>query len=399
MKLKILTIGVLLTQQINAQSYKEIHAKAIIVDTHNDFLMQVTDSASVAYRNNEFVFDKDLKGKTHIDLTRQKEGGLDVQVFSIFCTGDTKTPFSFANRQIDSLDVVIARHPDKIVKATNSKELLKAVKQHKIVAMLGVEGGHKIENDLSKLDLLYKRGARYMTLTWNNSTSWATSAYDETFKKNLTQKGLTDFGIQVVNRMNELGIIVDISHVGEQTFWDVIKTTTKPVIASHSSVYNLCNHQRNLKNDQIKAIAKNGGVIQVNFNPPFIDSSFAKKESAFFVKHKIETDSLIKSGMDGWVMENYLYSKYKDEVNAMRPPLSLLIEHIEYIINLVGVDYVGLGSDFDGINITPQQLDDVTNFPLITKAFVDKGYSEKDIDKILGGNFLRVLKANEKINE
>lgn len=399
MKLKILLIGVLFAQQINAQSYKEIHAKAIVVDTHNDFLMQVTDSASVAYRNNEFAFDKDLKGKTHIDLTRQKEGGLDVQVFSIFCTGDMKTPFSFANRQIDSLDAVIARHPDKIVKVVNSKELMKAVKQHKLVAMLGVEGGHMIENDLSKLDVLYKRGARYMTLTWNNSTSWATSAFDETFKKDLTHKGLTDFGKQVVNRMNQLGMIVDISHVGEQTFWDVIKTTTKPIIASHSSVYNLCNHQRNLKDDQIKAIAKNGGVIQVNFNPPFIDSSFAKKENTFFQEHKIETDSLIKNGRDGWVMENYLYSKYKSKVNAMRPPLSLLIQHIEYIIKLVGVDYVGLGSDFDGINITPQQLDDITNFPLITKALVDKGYSKKDIDKILGGNFLRVLKANEKINE
>ncbi|NOT94289.1 dipeptidase [Ferruginibacter sp.] len=395
MKLKILIIGILLTQQVYAQSYKKIHAKAIVIDTHNDFLMQVTDSASVAYRNNEFTLDKDLKGKTHIDLARQKEGGLDVQIFSIFCTGDMKSPFSFANRQIDSLDAVIARHPDKIVKVVNSKELMKAVKQHKLVAMLGVEGGHMIENDLSKLDVLYKRGARYMTLTWNNSTSWATSAYEETFKKDLTHKGLTEFGKQVVNRMNQLGMIVDISHVGEQTFWDIIKTTTKPVIASHSSVYNLCNHQRNLKDDQIKAIAKNGGVIQVNFNPPFIDSSFAKKENSFFQEHKIEADSLVKSGMDDWVMENYLYSKYKSEANTMRPPLSVLIQHIEYIINLVGVDYVGLGSDFDGINITPQQLDDVTNFPLIAKALVDKGYSKKDITKILGGNFLRVLKANE----
>ncbi|MCY7290639.1 MAG: dipeptidase [Ferruginibacter sp.] len=399
MRLIILIIGIFLTQQTNAQSYKKIHNKAIVIDTHNDFLMQVTDSASVAYRNNEFALDKDLKGKTHIDLKRQKEGGLDVQVFSIFCTGDMKTPFSFANRQIDSLDAVIARNPNKIVKAVNSSDILKAVKQHKLIAMLGVEGGHMIEDDLNKLDFLFKRGARYMTLTWNNSTSWATSAYEETFKKDLTHKGLTDFGKQVVNRMNELGIIVDISHVGEQTFWDVIKTTTKPIIASHSSVYNLCNHQRNLKDDQIKAIAKNGGVIQVNFNPPFIDSSFAKKENIFFQKHKIETDSLVKSGMDGWVMENYLYSKYKDEANAMRPPLSVLIQHIEYIINLVGVDYIGLGSDFDGINITPQQLDDVTNFPLITKALVDKGYTKKDITKILGGNFLRVLKANEKTND
>ncbi len=395
MKSKSLLLCMLLMQQINAQSYKEIHERAIVVDSHNDFLMQVTDSALLVYRKNELALDKDLKGKTHIDLARQKEGGLDVQVFSVFCTGDIRNPFLFANKQIDSLDAAIARNPDKMVKAVSSKEIFKAVKQHKFVAMIGVEGGHMIENDLDKLDVLYNRGARYMTLTWNNSTDWATSAFDETFKKDLSHKGLTEFGKQVVNRMNQLGMMADISHVGEQTFWDVLNTTTKPVIASHSSVYNLCNHQRNLKDDQIKAIAKNGGVIQVNFNPPFIDSSFAKKESTFFQEHKTEADSLVKTGMDGWVMENYLYSKYKTEADAMRPSLSLLIQHIEYIIKLVGVDHVGLGSDFDGINITPQQLDDVTNFPLITKALLEKGYSEKDIDKILGGNFLRVLKANE----
>ena len=368
MKTKLLLFSFLFIHQVYSQSYQKIHNKAIVVDTHNDFLMWVTDDALVNYRNNELAFDKNLRGKTHTDLTRQKEGGIDVQVFSVFCTGDMKTPFNFANRQIDTLDAVIARHPDKIVKAYTSNELLKAVKQHKLVAMIGVEGGHMIENDLSKLDSLYKRGARYMTLTWNNSTAWATSAYDETFKKDLAQKGLSDFGKQVVHRMNQLGMIVDISHVGEKTFWDVINTTTKPVIASHSSVYNLCNHQRNLKDDQIRAIAKNGGVIQVNFNPPFIDSSFAKKDSMFLQRHKIENDSLVKSGMDEYVLENYLYRKYKDEANAMRPPLSLLIQHIEYIINLVGIDYVGLGSDFDGINITPQQLDDVSNFPLITKG-------------------------------
>jgi len=395
MKSKYLLLCMLFTQQISAQSYKEIHEKAIVVDSHNDFLMQVTDSGLLVYRKNELALDKDLKGKTHIDLARQKEGGLDVQVFSVFCTGDIRNPFLFANKQIDSLDAVITRNPDKMVKAVSSKEIFKAVKQHKFVAMIGVEGGHMIENDLGKLDVLYNRGARYMTLTWNNSTDWATSALDETFKKDLSHKGLTEFGKQVVNRMNQLGMMVDVSHVGEQTFWDVLQITTKPVIASHSSVYNLCNHQRNLKDDQIKAIAKNAGVIQVNFNPPFIDSSFAKKESIFFQEHKTEADSLVKTGMDGWVMENYLYSKYKTEADAMRPSLASLIQHIEYIIKLVGVDHVGLGSDFDGINITPQQLDDVTNFPLVTKALMEKGYNEKDIDKILGGNFLRVLKANE----
>ena len=171
--------------------------------------------------------------------------------------------------------------------------------------------------------------------------------------------------------------------------------TTKPIIASHSSVYSLVPHRRNLKDEQIKAIAKNGGVIQINFNPGFIDSSFEKKEIAFLKKHAEEKDSLLKSGIGEFYMTDYLYNKYADEANSMRPPLSMLIQHIEYIIKLVGVDYVGLGSDFDGINLTPLQLDDVTTYPIITKALVEKGYSKKDIIKILGGNFLRVLKANE----
>ena len=296
---------------------------------------------------------------------------------------------------MDSLDAVVARNPDKIVKVANYAELIKAVKQHKIAAMFGVEGGHMIENDLNKLDSFYKRGARYLTLTHNISPSWATSAADETTKPDLRQKGLTQFGKQVVQRMNQLGILVDVSHAGEQTFWDVIHTTTKPIIASHSSVYNLMPHRRNLKDDQIKAIAKNGGVIQVNFNPGFIDSTFDKKEIAFFTEHAAEKDSLMKSGKGDFYSMDYLYHKYTEEAKLIRPPFSMLIEHIEYIIKLVGVDYVGLGSDFDGINLTPLQLDDVTTYPLITKALVEKGYSKKDITKILGGNFLRVLRANE----
>jgi membrane dipeptidase len=258
-----------------------------------------------------------------------------------------------------------------------------------------VEGGHMIEDDLSKLEAIYNRGARYLTLTHNIAPSWATSAADETTKPDLPHKGLTEFGRQVVQRMNQLGMIIDVSHAGEQTFRDVIKLTTKPIMASHSCVYNLVPHRRNLKDEQIKAIAKNGGVIQLNFNPGFIDSSFGKKETDFLKKHAVEMDSLMKSGLGDFYSMDYLYQKYTAETNAIRPPLSLLIDHIDYIVKLVGVDYVGLGSDFDGINITPQQLDDVTSYPLITKALVERGYSKKDITKILGGNFLRVLKANE----
>lgn len=387
MKTKLLLLFVILSQQSNAQSYQKIHDKAIVVDTHNDILMKAVDKG--------FVFDKDLKGKTHSDLARLKQGGLDVQLFSVYCDGDAKNPFAYANKEMDNLDAVVARNPDKIVKVANYAELLKVIKQKKIAAMFGVEGGHMIEDDLKKLDAIYNRGARYLTLTHNIAPSWATSAADETTNPNLPHKGLTDFGKQVVQRMNQLGMLIDISHSGDQTFWDVIALSTKPIIASHSSVYSLVPHRRNLKDEQIKAIAKNGGVIQVNFNPGFIDSSFDAKEIVFIEKHATEYNSLMKSGMADYYAMDYLYEKYGAEANAMRPQFSLLIDHIEYIIKLVGVDYVGIGSDFDGINLTPQKLDDVTTYPLITKALVEKGYSKKDIYKIFGGNFLRVLKANE----
>ena len=369
------------------KTFKEIHNEAIVIDTHNDILMKTVDLG--------IMLDQDLTGKTHTDLNRWKKGGLDVQIFSVFSDGGVENPFALANRQMDSLDVTIARNPNKIIKVANADAILKAVKENKIAAMFGVEGGHMIEEDLNKLEALYKRGARYLTLTHNVAPSWATSAADETTNPTLQQKGLTDFGIQVVTKMNELGMMIDVSHSGEQTFWDVIKSTNKPIIASHSSVYSLVQSRRNLKDDQIKAIAKNDGVIMINFHPGFIDSRFGEKEKAFFEKHVTEIDSLLKSGMDEWYMMGYLYKKYAAEANQIRPPLSKLIDHIAYIVKLVGVDYVGLGSDFDGINLTPLQLDDVASYPLITKALVEKGYHEKDIVKILGSNFLRVLKANE----
>ena len=369
------------------KTFIEIHNESIVIDTHNDILMKAVDKG--------LMFDQDLTGKTHSDLDRWKKGGLDVQIFSVYCDGGVKNAYAIANREMDSLDVIVARNPNKIVKVANTLEILKAIKEKKIAAMFGVEGGHMIEDDLNKLEAFYKRGARYLSLTHNVAPSWATSAADETTNPNLPQKGLTDFGMKVVAKMNELGMMIDVSHSGDQTFWDVIKLTNKPIIASHSSVYSLVPSRRNLKDDQIKAIAKNGGVIMINFHPGFIDSSFDEKETAFLKKHTIEVDSLLNSGMDEWYTMDYLYKKHAAEAELMRPPLSKLIDHIDYIVKLVGADYVGLGSDFDGINLTPLQLDDVTTYPLITKALVEKEYNEKDIIKILGSNFLRVLKANE----
>lgn len=275
-------------------------------------------------------------------------------------------------------------------------ELKRAVKEKRLATMLGVEGGHMIEDKLEYLDNLYVRGVRYLTLTWNNSTSWATSAWDETLKgDSLPHKGLTDPGKKIVERMNELGMLIDVSHAGEQTFWDAIKLTKKPVIASHSSVWKFCHHRRNLKDDQIKAIAKNGGVIHLNFYAGFLDSTYERKAANFMKIHKPEVDSLINSGTQPNYAEMIVMEKYKAEVESMRPPLSLLIDHIDHIVRLVGVDHVGLGSDFDGIEAGPRELNGVQDFPLITKALLERGYRKKDIKKILGENFLRVYKANE----
>jgi membrane dipeptidase len=371
-----------------AQNYKKIHDKAIVVDTHNDILSTAIEKG--------YSFDQDLTGKTHSDLQRMKKGGIDVQIFSVWCDGKKQNPFAWANTEIDTLYAWANRNPAKMAIVKTTGELMDAVRVHKLASMIGVEGGHMIENDLSKLDSLFKRGVRYMTLTWNNSTPWATSAMEETHDSLLHQpKGLNDFGKQLIRRMNELGMLVDLSHVGEQTFWDAINTTSKPVIVSHSCVYSLCSGFRNLKDDQIRAIGKNGGVIHLNFYSGFLDSNFEKKNNAFLEEHKAERDSLIKSGKPEFFADDFINNKYRGESKAMRPPFSLLFDHLDYIVKLIGVDHVGLGSDFDGITSSPLQLNDETDFPLITKELIKHGYSKKDIKKILGGNFIRVLKANE----
>ena len=373
---------------VKAQNTLKIHRKAILVDTHNDAI------------SNELITGYDLgKRQTegNFDLVRAKEGGLDVQVFSIWCSGDYGhgTAYAFANREIDSVKALIARNPQKIELVYNAADLKKVVKHKKIAAMLGVEGGHMIEDRLDYIDSLAKRGMRYMTLTWNNSTSWATSAKEERYKSDsLPHLGLNDFGRQVIARMNALGVMVDISHVGEHTFWDALAATKKPVIASHSCVYALCPHQRNLKDDQLKAIAKNNGVVFVNFYSGFLDSTYMPRQQAFLKAHKPELDSLTKVYHDFDLATIRLNVLHKSESEALRPPLSLLIKHIDYMVKLMGADHVGIGSDFDGSESFPKGLDSVSDYPKITAELLKLSYSEKDIDKILGGNFIRVLKAN-----
>jgi membrane dipeptidase len=376
-----------------SQSYKKIHQEAIVCDTHNDIISTCIEKG--------YSFDQDLTGKTHSDLNRMLKGGLDVQVFSIYCSGKQANPYQFANREIDTLYAWVKRNPSKMMLVTTPAELEQAVKEHKLASMMGVEGGHMIEDDLGKLDSLYQRGVRYMTLTWNNNNSWATSAQYESGNQkdeNVTpqKKGLSDFGIQVVKRMNQLGMMIDLSHTGDQTFWDAINNSTKPILVSHSDAYTISPVYRNLKDDQIKAVAKNGGVIDLNFYPAFLDSSIGPKLNAYYKKHTEEKKALIQSGKKDFEADDILAKKYPKEIEEMEVPFTVLFDHMEYIIKLAGIDHVGLGGDFDGISITPKVLTDVTKYPMITKELVKRGYSKEDIDKILGGNFIRVFKANQK---
>ena len=379
----LLSLCILISASVQAQS---IHYKSILVDTHND--------AVTACIEKKVSLDQDLTGINHSDLKRFKQGGVDYQLFSIWCDGEKQNPYAWAMREMDTIDAVAARNPDKMVVAKNWEDIQKALKAGKLVAQYGVEGGHMLEGDINRLDTFYKRGVRYMTLTWNNSPTWASSHADEKDPKYTGHKGLNDFGKEIIHRMNKLGIIVDISHVGEATFWDAINITTKPVIASHSNAFSICPVTRNLKDDQILAVGKNGGVICLNFFSGFVDSNFLKRNNEFRKSHKAELDAMLATGIQQEYAQGQLADKYKAESDAIKPDLEVLMKHFDHIVKLIGVDHIGLGSDFDGIDSAPKQLKTVLDYPEFTKALIARGYSNKDIKKILGGNFLRVYRAN-----
>jgi membrane dipeptidase len=376
----------IITYRMHGQPRK-FHHKAVVVDGHNDVLsFAVLDGIDISHRVKE----------GHSDLARWQEGGLDVQFFSVW-TGDRPRNaagfYKDAMQEIESLNMLVLRNPGRMVLARNFREVKKGIRQRKLVALIGVEGGHMIEDDLGKLQSLYELDMRYMTLTWNNSTSWASSALDET--SSAVNAGLNDFGKQVVRKMNELGIIVDLSHTGERTFYDALAVTTKPVILSHSSVWSICPVFRNVKDEQIKALAKNGGVICINFYSGFISKDYDAR-ATYLIEHKRKRfqDSLLALNPDSTAMRTAWRQYFRGELKKIQPTLEQLVDHIDYVVKLVGDDYVGLGSDFDGVSALPQGMDDVSSYPRITEELFRRGYSKKSIRKILGGNVLRVMKAN-----
>lgn len=331
-------------------------------------------------------------------LNEAAQGQMAAQVFSVFVNSDEDSTqyYDLAVQQIDTLKAWSERNTDEVAWVTNAFEFEDAMQSGKFAAMFGVEGGHILEENLDYLDSLAQRGAAYLTLTWNNSTQWATSAADEVTRPDeMPFLGLNEKGIKVVNRLNELGVMVDVSHLGEKSFWDVVKITKKPIIASHSCVWELTPSRRNLKDDQIDAIAASGGVIFVNFYSGFIDSTYNERYKAYNEKYGAEIDSLGKAYSNSWYGEMEHFSKHPQEMNALRPPLSALVDHIDYIAKRVGVEHVGLGADFEGAESFPIGIDGIKDYPNLAKALLEKGYTSEDLQKLGWKNFARVYKANQ----
>ena len=390
MKIKIVLLIIFLVIFIQKTYNKDAdaaHQQAFVADTHNDVLMRSMMGRNILTELPE----------SHSDLVKFKKGGVDLQVFSVWVSPSKIDPeeyYNYANAIITQLEYLCSRVPDQWAIPYNYQDIVYNDQHDILSCMIGVEGGHVIENDLSKLDALYDRGMRYLSLTWNNSTNWATSAKDETEKgDSLMFAGLTNFGQQVVRRCNDLGVMIDISHAGEQTFWDVLEISTKPIIASHSSVYTLCPHFRNLKDEQLLALEKNNGVVFVNFYPAYIDSTFSEKGKKIRQDFQPQLDSLAgifePESNELWYAENALL---EPSLSAAAPDLDDVIDHIDYIADLIGVDHVGLGADWDGVEVLPVGIENIAKLPSLTKKLIERGYSQRDIRKILGGNFKRVFK-------
>jgi membrane dipeptidase len=292
---------------------------------------------------------------------------------------------------MDTIHAFARRHPEKLIFATTAADVRRAKRDGKVAIFIGVEGGHAIESSLDKLRQLYARGARYMTLTWNNGNEWAGSSIGVGETRT---GGLTDFGRQVVREMNRLGMLVDISHVSDSTFFDAVATSTAPVIASHSSSRALGGHARDMTDDMLRAVGKNGGVVNVNFYSAFLDPAFFAAKDA--IEKRMAADekaAAARPGADSSKLAAEYEKKTADLVHALaRPPLSVLIEHIDHVAKVAGLDHVGLGSDFDGVSgLLPADMLDVTYLPHIAQGLLDRGYADADVKKILGGNMLRVM--------
>jgi membrane dipeptidase len=376
---------------------RAIQESAIVVDTHADTPQRFLDEGFD-------IGSTDPNDIGHISLDKARRGHLGAEFFSIWVDPETNQGH-FAQHTFDLIDSVYeqaAHHPDRMMVAFSVADIERAHKEHKLAALMGIEGGHSIENDMRLLRDCYRLGVRYMTLSWSNTNEWADSSGDIDDPKIQHHNGLTDFGKQVVLEMNRLGMMVDISHVADKTFWDVMAVTKAPVIASHSSARALVNAPRNMTDDMLRAVAKNGGVVQVNFYSGFVDENFREAMEAQDKDDKAAVNKYIDSLKAQNKPVNYIeVDRIEREWMAKipRPPFKSLIDHIDHIAKVAGVDHVGLGSDFDGVSgATPEGMNSAADLPKITQALLERGYGVDDIKKVLGGNLLRVFRQVETVS-
>jgi membrane dipeptidase len=378
---------------------EKLHREAIVIDTHNDITSPLADDG----------FDLAMSGveaggkiKTHTDIRRMKAGGLDAEFFAVYVGKEfvNKKPSEgggAARRALDVIDVVneqVRRHPETFEMAATADDVRRIAKKGKIAALMGIEGGHAIEDSLRTLRMFYKLGVRYMTLTHTNTNDWADSSGDIDDPNVKHHNGLTDFGREVVREMNRIGMMADISHVSDKTFYDVIETSRAPVIASHSSARALADHPRNMTDDMLRAVAKNGGVVMVNFFDAFID----QRKADLTKRARAKREELAKQFPNDPKRLDEEVEKWRAANDPGKTPLSVLIDHIDHIAKVAGIDHVGIGSDFDGVPLTgvPEGMEDISKLPNITIELMRRGYSDADIKKVLGENFLRVMSAVER---
>src|SRR6266481_4733327 len=381
----------------NPDSPQAIHDSAMIIDTHADTPQRFLDENFDLGQNTPV-------SAGHMDLGKIKAGNLGAEFFSIWVEPDFKG--HYAKRTMDLIDSVYeqaARHPDRIMMAFTADDIVRAHEQHKFAALMGIEGGHSIENDMRLVREFYRLGVLYMTLTWSNTTEWADSSGDINNPQVKHYGGMTPFGKDVVREMNRLGMMIDISHVSDDTFYQAVQISRAPVIASHSSSRALTNHPRNMTDDMLRAVTRNDGVVMVNFNSGFVDQNYLKASSdpEKTKQRDAEVEAFKKAHphADGSPVtyDEYAPLEKKWAAQFPRPPLKSLIDHIDRVAKVAGIDHVGLGSDFDGVTSLPQGIDSVADLPKITQALYERGYNREQIQKVLGGNLLRVMRRVEEV--
>ena len=388
-----LVAGMIFTRDMTADGLseraKKLHFSSLVIDTHDDTTQRFVDGG----------FDIGARNTLgSVDIPRMKEGGLGAIFFSIWMPSKI-TGAEAVKRAIDQIDAVrgqVGEHADNLALATTAEGIRQAHRQGKIAALMGVEGGHMIASDLGVLRTYAALGVRYMTLTHSGNCEWADSSTDRP-----AHNGLTEFGKDVVREMNRLGMIVDISHVSDKTFADVLEVSKAPVFASHSSCRAICDAPRNMTDDMMRALAAKGGVVQINYHVGFLSQEFRNAEKAHpewekAIALEIQKRCGAREGCQ-LIEGDRITREYVQRGDLPRVEWTKIIEHIDHAVKVVGIDHVGLGSDFDGANM-PFGMEDVSKLPRMTQALLEKGYSEGDVKKILGENTLRLMSEVEGVS-